>query len=61
MRPSRYLVPLCMEMDTPAGPVDAVYATPTGRLALLEVKLSAEPGGPAESHRSDSGLCDPDF
>ena len=37
------LVPLCMEMDTPAGPVDAVYATPTGRLALLEVKLWRNP------------------
>lgn len=33
------LIPLCMEMDTPAGPVDVLYATPTGRLALLETKL----------------------
>ena len=37
------LVPLCMEMDTPAGPVDAVYVTPTGRLALLETKLWRNP------------------
>lgn len=33
------LVPLCMEMDTPAGPIDAVFVTPGGRLALLETKL----------------------
>ena len=37
------LIPLCMEMDTPAGPVDAVYVTPTGRLALLESKLWRNP------------------
>lgn len=37
------LVPLCMEMDTPAGPVDAVYVTPSGRLALLEAKLWRNP------------------
>ena len=37
------LIPLCMEMDTPAGAVDAVYVTPTGRLALLEAKLWRNP------------------
>jgi hypothetical protein len=37
------LIPLCMEMDTPNGPVDAVYMTPTGRLALLEAKLWRNP------------------
>lgn len=37
------LIPLCMEMDTPAGPIDAVYVTPTGRLALLESKLWRNP------------------
>lgn len=37
------LVPLCMEMDTPAGPVDAVFITPTGRLVLLEAKLWRNP------------------
>jgi len=37
------LIPLCIEMDTPAGPVDAVYITVTGRLALLEAKLWRNP------------------
>jgi hypothetical protein len=37
------LIPLCMEMDTPAGPIDAVFVTPTGRLALLETKLWRNP------------------
>jgi hypothetical protein len=37
------LIPLCMEMDTPAGPIDAVYITPSGRLALLEAKLWRNP------------------
>jgi hypothetical protein len=37
------LLPLCMEMDTPAGPVDTVYVTPSGRLALLEAKLWRNP------------------
>lgn len=39
----RPLIPLCMEMDTPAGSVDAVFVTPTGRLALLEAKLWRNP------------------
>ena len=25
------LVPICMELNTPAGPLDALYVTPTGR------------------------------
>ena len=34
------LIPLCMEMDTQgSGLIDAVYVTPSGRLALLETKL----------------------
>ena len=33
------LIPLCIEMSTPAGPIDAVYVTPTGKLVLLETKL----------------------
>jgi hypothetical protein len=37
------LIPLCMEMDTASGPIDAVYVTPTGRLALLEAKLWRNP------------------
>ncbi|MDZ4818324.1 MAG: DUF4268 domain-containing protein [Planctomycetota bacterium] len=36
-------IPLCMEMDTPAGPIDAVYITPSGRLILLEAKLWRNP------------------
>jgi len=32
-----------MEMDTPAGPIDAVFVTPSGRLALLETKLWRNP------------------
>ncbi len=37
------LIPLCMEMSTPAGEIDAVYVTPSGRLALLEAKLWRNP------------------
>ena len=37
------IIPLCIEMDTPAGPIDAVYITPSGRLALLEAKLWRNP------------------
>lgn len=37
------LIPLCMEMGTPSGPIDTVYVTPTGRLALLEAKLWRNP------------------
>jgi hypothetical protein len=37
------LIPLCVELDTPAGPIDAVYITPGGRLALLETKLYRNP------------------
>lgn len=29
------IVPVCMELQTPAGPVDALYVTPTGKLAVL--------------------------
>ena len=37
------LVPLCREMRTAAGPIDVVYATPTGRLVVLEAKLWRNP------------------
>jgi Domain of unknown function (DUF4268) len=37
------LVPICMELNTPAGPLDALYATPTGRLVILEAKLWRNP------------------
>jgi hypothetical protein len=37
-----------MEMDTPAGLIDAVFVTPGGRLALLETKLWRNPGSRRE-------------
>jgi hypothetical protein len=37
------LIPLCMELDTNAGPIDAVFVTPSGRLALLETTLWRNP------------------
>ena len=36
-------VPVCMELNTPAGPIDALYATPQGRLVVLETKLWRNP------------------
>lgn len=33
------LIPICMEMETGAGPVDILYVTPTGQLVLIETKL----------------------
>lgn len=37
------LVPVCLEMNTPAGPLDALFVTPTGRLVILEAKLWRNP------------------
>lgn len=37
------LVPICRELGTPAGPLDVLYATPKGRLVLLEAKLWRNP------------------
>lgn len=37
------LVPICMELNTPAGPLDALYVTPTGRLVIVEAKLWRNP------------------
>lgn len=37
------LVPLCREMDTPAGPVDVVYVTRSGRPVIVEAKLWRNP------------------
>ena len=37
------LVPVCREMATPAGPVDVVYVTPSGRPVLVEAKLWRNP------------------
>lgn len=36
-------VPVCMELNTPAGPLDALYVTPTGRIVVLEAKLWKNP------------------
>ena len=35
--------PLCMEMNTSAGPIDVVYITPQGRLVIIETKLWRNP------------------
>lgn len=37
------IVPLCLEMDTDAGLIDVVYATPSGRLVIVEAKLWRNP------------------
>ena len=37
------LIPLCMELETGSGPADLLYATPTGRLVLVETKLWRNP------------------
>jgi hypothetical protein len=37
------LVPVCVELNTPAGPIDALFITPEGRLVVLEVKLWRNP------------------
>lgn len=36
-------VPVCKELNTPAGAVDALYATPEGKLVVLEAKLWRNP------------------
>ena len=37
------LVPICREMNTPVGPIDILYATPEGKLIILEAKLWRNP------------------
>ncbi|MFC2991630.1 hypothetical protein [Halomonas tibetensis] len=37
------LLPLCTELQTEAGPVDAAFISPTGRLTLVECKLWRNP------------------
>ena len=37
------LIPVCRELNTPAGPIDVVYVTPQGRLVLTETKLWRNP------------------
>lgn len=39
----RDAVPVCKELNTPAGPLDAFYVTPDGRLVVLEAKLWRNP------------------
>ncbi len=36
-------VPICTELNTPVGPIDALYATPEGKLVILETKLWRNP------------------
>lgn len=37
------LVPLGREVNTPAGPIDLLYVTPQGKLAIVETKLFKNP------------------
>ena len=37
------LIPICRELGTPAGPIDILYATRSGRIAVLEAKLWRNP------------------
>lgn len=37
------LIPICRELPTPAGPIDVLYATPEGKLVILEAKLWRNP------------------
>lgn len=37
------LIPVCIELNTPVGPIDALYVTPSGRVVLLEAKLWRNP------------------
>lgn len=37
------LIPICREMNTPAGPIDVVYMTPNGRPVIVEAKLWRNP------------------
>ncbi len=37
------LIPVCCELNTPAGPLDVLFVTPTGRLCIVEAKLWRNP------------------
>lgn len=37
------LIPVCCELNTPAGPLDILFVTPTGRLGIVEAKLWRNP------------------
>lgn len=36
-------IPVCRELNTPAGPIDVLYVTPEGKLIILEAKLWRNP------------------
>lgn len=36
-------LPVCRELNTPAGPIDLLYVTPQGRLVIVETKLWRNP------------------
>jgi hypothetical protein len=36
-------IPVCIELNTPAGPLDVLYVTPQGKLIILEAKLWRNP------------------
>ena len=36
-------IPICVELNTPAGPIDALYLTASGRVVILEAKLWRNP------------------
>jgi hypothetical protein len=37
------LIPICQELNTPAGAIDLLYVTPEGKLIILEAKLWRNP------------------
>ena len=37
------LIPVCMELETGAGPADILYVTPTGQIVVVETKLWRNP------------------
>jgi hypothetical protein len=37
------MIPVCTELNTPAGPLDILYVTPEGKLVVLEAKLWRNP------------------
>ena len=37
------IIPVCIELNTPAGPLDILYVTPKGRLVIVEAKLWRNP------------------
>ena len=47
------LIPVCLELPTRSGYLDNLLVTPAGDLALVECKLSAQPGGEARGNRPD--------